>query len=222
MAPASNHKTTQSTMDETFSLTNMSPQARLRVVIAVCLRGDAYVMLRSGEALSTLQGLRGLLGCRMHNWLHGPLQVGAGFNRDYWARFERFVQVSAGPCNGGARWPRVRAVMVCHQRPSITLCAPNMLLVQDLTRRCDDVWIVTGPLYLPQVRFAASAFCWGELRWALRGMACICRVCTPATCDSGVRCTTMCPPVHCPAALAAAAEDRRARLPHAARDDRSV
>ncbi|PRW44603.1 mitochondrial nuclease [Chlorella sorokiniana] len=64
MAPASNHKTTQSTMDETFSLTNMSPQ------------------------------------------------VGAGFNRDYWARFERFVQ--------------------------------------DLTKRCDDVWIVTGPLYLPQ------------------------------------------------------------------------
>lgn len=29
MAPASNHKTTQATMDETFSLTNMSPQARL-------------------------------------------------------------------------------------------------------------------------------------------------------------------------------------------------
>jgi hypothetical protein len=41
-----------------------------------------------------------------------PLQVGAGFNRDYWARFERFVQ--------------------------------------DLSRRCDDVWVVTGPLYLPQ------------------------------------------------------------------------
>ncbi|PSC75639.1 Mitochondrial nuclease [Micractinium conductrix] len=64
MAPAANHKGSQAAMDDTFTLTNMSPQ------------------------------------------------VGAGFNRDYWARFERFVQ--------------------------------------DLAKRCDDVWIVTGPLYLPQ------------------------------------------------------------------------
>ncbi|KAK9814237.1 hypothetical protein WJX72_002706 [[Myrmecia] bisecta] len=39
-------------------------------------------------------------------------QVGKGFNRDYWARFERFVK--------------------------------------QLTRDCDDVYIVTGPLYLPK------------------------------------------------------------------------
>ena len=39
-------------------------------------------------------------------------QVGKGMNRDYWARFERFVQL--------------------------------------LTNTCDDVWIVTGPLYLPR------------------------------------------------------------------------
>ncbi len=38
-------------------------------------------------------------------------QVGRGFNRDYWARFERFVHL--------------------------------------LTRSCSDVFIVTGPLYLP-------------------------------------------------------------------------
>jgi endonuclease G len=39
-------------------------------------------------------------------------QVGQGFNRDYWARFERFVQKVA--------------------------------------ERCDDVYVVTGPCYLPQ------------------------------------------------------------------------
>jgi len=38
-------------------------------------------------------------------------QVGKGFNRSYWARFEKFVR--------------------------------------DLTRECDDVYVVTGPLYLP-------------------------------------------------------------------------
>ncbi|EIE23808.1 DNA/RNA non-specific endonuclease, partial [Coccomyxa subellipsoidea C-169] len=38
-------------------------------------------------------------------------QVGRGFNRDYWARFERFVNL--------------------------------------LTRTCDDVYVVTGPLFLP-------------------------------------------------------------------------
>eukprot|EP00884_Botryococcus_braunii_P007375 jgi/Botrbrau1/16639/Bobra.0068s0058.3 len=63
MAPAANHKATQETMQETFSLTNISPQ------------------------------------------------VGAGFNRDYWARFERFVKT--------------------------------------LMDTCEDVYIVTGPLYLP-------------------------------------------------------------------------
>ncbi|GAB4818802.1 hypothetical protein N2152v2_005848 [Parachlorella kessleri] len=64
MAPASNHKASQQAMDETFCLSNMSPQ------------------------------------------------VGKGMNRDYWARFERFAQL--------------------------------------LTNTCDDVWIVTGPLYLPR------------------------------------------------------------------------
>ncbi|BDA47734.1 probable endonuclease G, mitochondrial [Coccomyxa sp. Obi] len=38
-------------------------------------------------------------------------QVGRGFNRDYWARFERFINL--------------------------------------LTRTCDDVYVVTGPLFLP-------------------------------------------------------------------------
>lgn len=64
MAPASNHKRSQEAMDDTFVLTNISPQ------------------------------------------------VGQGFNRDYWARFERFVQELAG--------------------------------------RCNDVYVVTGPLFLPQ------------------------------------------------------------------------
>ncbi|KAK9821107.1 hypothetical protein WJX81_006169 [Elliptochloris bilobata] len=39
-------------------------------------------------------------------------QVGKGFNRDYWARFERFIK--------------------------------------QLTHTCDDVYVLTGPLYLPQ------------------------------------------------------------------------
>lgn len=39
-------------------------------------------------------------------------QVGEGFNRDYWARFERWVQ--------------------------------------SCTKQYDDVWVVTGPLYLPR------------------------------------------------------------------------
>ena len=45
---------------------------------------------------------------------HPPraIQVGEGFNRDYWARFERFVQ--------------------------------------DTTKSFDDVWVVTGPLYIPR------------------------------------------------------------------------
>lgn len=64
MAPASNHKESQGSMDETFSLSNIAPQ------------------------------------------------VGGGFNRDYWARFERFVQ--------------------------------------DTTKSFDDVWVVTGPLYIPR------------------------------------------------------------------------
>lgn len=64
MAPASNHKESQGSMDETFTLSNVAPQ------------------------------------------------VGEGFNRDYWARFERFVQ--------------------------------------DTTKAYDDVWVVTGPLYIPR------------------------------------------------------------------------
>jgi endonuclease G, mitochondrial len=64
MAPAANHKGSQEAMDDTFILTNVSPQ------------------------------------------------VGQGFNRDYWARFERFVQ--------------------------------------QVAERCDDVYVVTGPCYLPQ------------------------------------------------------------------------
>ena len=63
MAPASNHKRSQDAMDDTFILTNISPQVR-------------------------------------------------AFNQGYWARFERFVQEVAG--------------------------------------RSKDVYVVTGPLYLPQ------------------------------------------------------------------------
>jgi hypothetical protein len=40
-------------------------------------------------------------------------QVGDGFNRDYWARFEKFVK--------------------------------------DIVKRADDVYIVTGPVFAPQV-----------------------------------------------------------------------
>jgi endonuclease G len=64
MAPASNHKQSQQTMDETFVLSNTSPQ------------------------------------------------VGVGFNQGYWARCERFVQ--------------------------------------ELVSQFSDVWVVTGPLYLPR------------------------------------------------------------------------
>lgn len=64
MAPAANHRASQKAMDDTFSLSNISPQ------------------------------------------------VGPGFNRDYWARFEKFVK--------------------------------------DAVKVSDGVYIVTGPLWLPQ------------------------------------------------------------------------
>ena len=64
MAPASAHKLNQATMDETFTLSNISPQ------------------------------------------------VGDGFNRDYWARFESYVK--------------------------------------SLSKDCDEIHVVTGPLFLPQ------------------------------------------------------------------------
>lgn len=64
MAPASNHKGSQQAMDDTFVLSNISPQ------------------------------------------------IGPGFNQGYWARCERFAQ--------------------------------------ELISQCSDVWIVTGPLYLPK------------------------------------------------------------------------
>jgi endonuclease G, mitochondrial len=63
LAPAANHKTSQAAMNETFSLSNISPQ------------------------------------------------VGDGFNRDYWARFEKFVK--------------------------------------DVSWKADDLYVVTGPLFLP-------------------------------------------------------------------------
>jgi len=66
LAPAANHKGSQRAMDDTFLLTNVSPQA------------------------------------------------GAGFNRHYWARFEKFVR--------------------------------------DLAWQYDEVFVVTGPLYLPRQR----------------------------------------------------------------------
>ena len=71
MAPAAAHKSSQRTMDETFVLSNASPQ------------------------------------------------VGPGFNRDYWARFERFVQA--------------------------------------LTTKCSEVYVATGPLYLPRPAASAAA-----------------------------------------------------------------
>jgi endonuclease G len=63
LAPAANHKGHQGRLNETFSLSNISPQ------------------------------------------------VGDGFNRDYWARFEKFVK--------------------------------------DVAKNADDLYVVTGPLYLP-------------------------------------------------------------------------
>uniref|UniRef100_A0A7S0RJH0 Endonuclease n=1 Tax=Pyramimonas obovata TaxID=1411642 RepID=A0A7S0RJH0_9CHLO len=63
LAPAANHRGSQEALDETFTLSNISPQ------------------------------------------------VGNGFNRAYWARVEKFVR--------------------------------------DLTKECSDVYVVTGPLYLP-------------------------------------------------------------------------
>eukprot|EP00803_Ostreobium_quekettii_P000884 evm.model.scf_616EXC.2 EVM.evm.TU.scf_616EXC.2 scf_616EXC:9726-15614(-) len=64
LAPAANHKDSQKAMDETFVLSNISPQ------------------------------------------------VGKGFNRDYWARFEKYVR--------------------------------------DLTKSSSAVWVITGPVWLPQ------------------------------------------------------------------------
>lgn len=78
LAPAGNHKSSQRRLEETFTLSNVSPQ------------------------------------------------VGAGFNRDYWARLEKFVK--------------------------------------DLTKRYDDVYIVTGPLFLPTRTTAASG---GIQRWRM-------------------------------------------------------
>jgi endonuclease G len=72
MAPAANHKASQATMDETFVLSNTSPQ------------------------------------------------VGQGFNRDMWARLERFVY--------------------------------------ELRDSCTDVFVVSGPLYLPQRRGPRERF----------------------------------------------------------------
>ncbi len=66
LAPAADHKRSQTQLEETFSLSNISPQ------------------------------------------------VGAGMNRDYWARLEKYVK--------------------------------------DLTKRFDDVHVITGPLFLPQPR----------------------------------------------------------------------
>lgn len=98
MAPAANHKVNQEAMDDTFSLTNMSPQ--VGCLAAGCSGGAGPWLCQPAKppphSLS----------------LFPHCQVGAGFNRDYWARFERFIQ--------------------------------------DVTRKCDNVWVVTGPLYLPQ------------------------------------------------------------------------
>mmetsp|Transcript_1435 Transcript_1435/g.4274 ORF Transcript_1435/g.4274 Transcript_1435/m.4274 type:complete len:410 (-) Transcript_1435:16-1245(-) len=65
MAPAADHKGSQRALEQTFTLTNISPQ------------------------------------------------VGKGFNRDYWARFEHFVK--------------------------------------GLTNTCEEVFVVTGPLFLPKL-----------------------------------------------------------------------
>ena len=64
LAPAANHRNSDTAMSDTFYLSNIAPQ------------------------------------------------VGSGFNRDYWARLEKFTR--------------------------------------DLTKICDDVYVVTGPLYVPE------------------------------------------------------------------------
>jgi endonuclease G len=76
LAAAANHKRSQTRMEDTFTLSNVSPQ------------------------------------------------VGAGFNRDYWARLEKYVK--------------------------------------DLTRRYEEVFVVTGPLFLPA---AATA---GGRKWVMQ------------------------------------------------------
>ena len=58
--------------------------------------------------LSPLNGTLHTVVCR----LPAALQVGPGFNRDYWARFEKFIK--------------------------------------DTAKASDGVYIVTGPLWLPQ------------------------------------------------------------------------
>lgn len=71
MAPAANNRSSVKTMEETFTLANVSPQ------------------------------------------------VGGGFNRDYWARVEKFTR--------------------------------------DLTKRCQSVYLVSGPLFLPRQKQAGDA-----------------------------------------------------------------
>ncbi len=92
-----------------------------------------------------------------------PPQVGKGMNRDYWARFERFVQL--------------------------------------LANTCENVWIITGPLYLPRPTKEGWRMDYGLLgelvlapaparpplpllACSLRLVPCLCANCSVCTCCS--------------------------------------
>jgi len=108
MAPAANHKGSEQRMGDTFVLSNISPQARL------CEAPPAGMQSPAAAALAA----RGRLCKRC---VRADGQVGADFNRNYWARFEKYTK--------------------------------------DLTKRYSDVFVVTGPLFLPVRRPPARAAC---------------------------------------------------------------
>ena len=78
-------------------------------------------------------------------------QVGTGFNRDYWARFEKFVRDLTKVrcrCRDAYDWV---ALSNCHrslpwQCLALTLSSCNCV---PTTQTCDEVYVTTGPLYLP-------------------------------------------------------------------------
>lgn len=123
MAPAANNRSSAQTMEETFSLANVSPQ------------------------------------------------VGGGFNRDYWARF---VCDWKGGREGGQEGGRENSyviIIICDWLtiPCFNPYLPNSLILssslppfspphrvekysRDLTKHCASVYLVSGPLFLPQRR----------------------------------------------------------------------
>ena len=116
MAPAANHKGSEQRMGDTFVLSNISPQARLCQAPASEGRLPRPAGMQSPAAAAL--AARGRLCKRC---VRADGQVGADFNRNYWARFEKYTK--------------------------------------DLTKRYSDVFVVTGPLFLPVRRPPARAAC---------------------------------------------------------------